>query len=76
MTARRIGITPGSGDYVGVADTDADDATGNTISAQLMLIMNEGGAIIDFAKIADKDRGLQLEILDVLKEIRDLLQEK
>lgn len=76
MTARRIGITPGSGDYVGAADTDAEDETGNTISAQLMLLMNEGGEIIDFAKAQDKDRSLQLEILDVLKEIRDLLQEK
>lgn len=76
MTARRIGITPGSGDYVGAADTDAEDETGNTISAQLMLLMNERGEIIDFAKAQDKDRSLQLEILDVLNEIRDLLQEK
>lgn len=76
MAARRIGITPGSGDYVGAADTDAEDETGNTISGQVMLIMNEGGEIMDFAKARDKDRALQLEILDVLKEIRDLLQEK
>lgn len=76
MTARRIGITPGAGDFVGAVDTDADDASGNTITAQLMLVTNEHGDMIDFAKAHDKDRAVQVEILDVLKEIRDLLQEK
>lgn len=75
MTARRIGITPGSGDYVGAADTDADDASGNTITAQLFLLMNERGEIVDVPKMYDKMMSTQQEMLDVLKQILEVLEQ-
>lgn len=75
MTARRIGVTPGSGDYVGGVDTDADDATGNAIPAQLFALINEKGEIYDASEVADKAHVLQHEVIDLLVEIRDLLTE-
>lgn len=75
MTARRVGITPGSGDYVGAVDTDAEDSTGNAISGQLFLLMNERGEIVDLPKMYDKMASTQQEVLDVLKQILELLQE-
>lgn len=45
MAARRIGITPGVGDYVGAVGTELLDASGNGVSAQTMALVSERGQI-------------------------------
>lgn len=42
---RRIGITPGSGDFVGVLDTEAKDSSGNELSAQFTALVSERGDV-------------------------------
>lgn len=73
--ARRVGITPGSGDYVAVVDTDADDATGATISAQVMVVVGDDGEVVDFAKKLDRQYAMQNEIVELLREILEELKE-
>lgn len=75
MTARRIGVSPGTGDYVGAIDTDDEDSTGNAIPAQLFALISEKGEIIDLPATLDKAFGASQEILELLVEIRDLLIE-
>lgn len=76
MSLRRLPITPGSGDWVGAIDTDADDETGNTITAQVVAVVGEDGEIVNFVKKLDKMISMQDETLDVLREILDVLKEQ
>lgn len=75
MTARRIGVSPGSGDFVGAIDTDDEDEDGNAVPAQLFALISEKGDIIDLPATLDKAFGAQQDILELLVEIRDLLIE-
>lgn len=47
MTARRIGVTPGSGDFVGAIDTELQDESTptNDVSAQLFALVSERGEV-------------------------------
>lgn len=72
--ARRIAVTPGTGDSIGVVDTDADDSAGSTISAQLSAIINEKGEIIDLTAVLGKAFGAQQEIIELLFEINETLK--
>lgn len=45
MAARRIGITPGVGDYVGAVDTELLDASGSEVSAQTTALVSERGEV-------------------------------
>lgn len=74
MTARRIGVTPGSGDFVAAIDTDADDASGNTISAQLFALINEKGEIADLPDMYGKLSARVSEMQDTLLAMLEVLQ--
>lgn len=75
--ARRIAITVGNGsDYVAAVDTDADDSSGNTISAQLFALINEKGEISDFPLMYEKLSTRVSEIQDTLLEILEVLKER
>lgn len=73
--ARRIAITVGNGsDYVAAVDTDADDASGNTITAQVFALINEKGEISDFPDMYEKLSARVSEIQDTLLAMLEVLQ--